>query len=149
MNLRTTPPTAPDPAAPNPSARKVLLVEDNEDLRQLVALRLQRAGHDVRQAGSGPEGKNLALSDPPDVVVLDIGLPDMDGYQLARELRSHDDLSDCLMIALTGYSSAEAKAAARAAGFDAHLVKPVDLGELKAVIERGRPPRAQNPAETG
>ena len=123
-------------------SRKVLLVEDNDDLRQLVALRLKRAGHEVLQASNGPEGLRTAIAAPPDVFVLDIGLPEMNGYELAKALRAQEPLQDCLMIALTGYGSTEAREAAMDAGFDAHLVKPIDMNKLQALIE-GRTQSAQ------
>lgn len=147
MGSHSHPPTTPQPEAQRTATkavepRSVLLVEDNEDLRQLVAFRLQRAGHRVRQANSGTEGMHMALSEAPDVLVLDIGLPEMDGYQLARELRKHENLKSALMIALTGYGSEDARQAALDAGFDMHLVKPVDLNQLQRLIEQ--PPHLED-----
>lgn len=123
--------------------RTVLLVEDNEDLRRLLARRLRRAGHRIFEACTGIEGRELAQQTLPDTVLLDVGLPGLDGFALAQELRATPALSTSLLIALTGYGSDDAREHARRAGFDAHLVKPVDLEQLLALVERRTESRLQ------
>jgi CheY-like chemotaxis protein len=114
----------------------ILLVEDNDDLRKLLARRLRRAGHRIFEASTGLEGRDLAQQALPDTVLLDVGLPGLDGFALAEELRATPALSAALLIALTGYGSEDVRDHARRAGFDAHLVKPVDLEHLLALVER-------------
>src|SRR5690606_20150672 len=102
---------------------------------------LQRAGHDAHEAADGASGLAAALALEPDVVVLDIGLPELDGYEVARRLRAARP--EVGLVALTGYGHETDKAKAAAAGFDAHLLKPVDAERLLAVIaelQRSRPP---------
>jgi PAS domain S-box-containing protein len=118
--------------------RRVLLVEDNADLRQLLAFKLRRAGHEVREASTGPEGATAAERELPDTIVLDVGLPGMDGYELARQLRSREETRDCHLIALTGYGSERDRLGAEEAGFDVHLVKPVDFDRFIELVSRGR-----------
>ncbi|MGD8859125.1 MAG: response regulator [Myxococcales bacterium] len=127
--------------APRPNraaTRRVLLVEDNADLRQLLAFKLRRAGHEVSEAATGPEGATAAERERPDTIVLDVGLPGMDGYDLARMLRSRQETRDCHLIALTGYGSDRDRRGAEEAGFDVHLVKPVDFERFIELVSRGR-----------
>jgi CheY-like chemotaxis protein len=122
------------PAVPLPSSadahhfnhktRRILVVEDNADGRETLRLLLQLWGYQVAAAGDGPQGLHNALANPPDVGLIDIGLPGMDGYELARELRAALG-SDVYLIAMTGYGQPHDRQAALEAGFDAHMVKPV------------------------
>ena len=121
--------------------RRVLIVEDNADVREALRTLLVHAGHIVYEAADGQEGVDAALRLKPDVVLIDIGLPVLDGYQVARELRARRASlgTDVRLVAVTGYGQAEDRRRSRAAGFDEHLVKPVDpealqraLGELAA-----------------
>lgn len=128
---------AATPQAERPTSTEVLLVEDNDDLRELLAWKLVRAGHRVRQARTGREGLEQAQAVPPQVVVLDVGLPELDGYGLARALRAVEATRDCRLIALTGYGSEGDREDARRAGIDAHLVKPVDFEQLLSLIAGG------------
>ena len=97
----------------------------------------------MRTAANGPEALQVALAFKPQIALLDIGLPVMDGYELARRLRESQDEPGLRLIAVTGYGQKSDKRRARAGGFDAHLVKPVGLEQLEAVL---RPGAARNPA---
>ncbi|MBX3621044.1 MAG: response regulator [Rhizobacter sp.] len=135
---------APASAAPPPSTR-VLVVDDNRDAAQSVASFLELSGHDVRTAADGREALVAAELFAPEVYVLDIGLPLLDGYELARRLRQMPLGSGALVLALTGYGQREDRQAAEAAGFDHHFVKPADPAVLLACIEswlRSRPASA-------
>jgi signal transduction histidine kinase len=112
-----------------PGALRILLIEDNEDSRSTISAILAARGHRVSEAGDGAEGLRLALADRPDVAVVDIGLPGIDGYELARRLRA--EWGDSVrLIALTGYGQADDRQRAVDAGFDIHLVKPVEPQRL-------------------
>ncbi|HUR39776.1 MAG TPA: ATP-binding protein [Verrucomicrobiae bacterium] len=116
-------------------AARILLVDDNADGRDTLALALTALGHEVHTAADAFEALNIAPSCRPDVAVLDIGLPVMDGYELANRLRELDG-RPIRMIAVTGYGQPSDKARTRAAGFSAHFVKPVDLDTLVYAVER-------------
>jgi CheY-like chemotaxis protein len=124
----------PDAARNVPVARRVLIVDDNEDSAQSMALLLGLEGHQVEVASEGSAAIELACKLHPEVVLLDIGLPGMDGYELARELRSTARVDHALSIALTGYGQADDRERSRQAGFHHHLVKPADLNDLTALI---------------
>jgi CheY-like chemotaxis protein len=112
---------------------RIVVIEDNRDAREMLRLLLELQGHQVGEAADGPAGVHAAVTSAPDVVLLDIGLPGMDGYQVARRLRSRMG-SGVRLVALTGYSDPETRRATAAAGFDAHLVKPVEPAELTRVL---------------
>ena len=116
--------------------RRVLLVDDNDDARLLLREMLERAGHEVRSAENGPEALALVEEFAPDVAVLDIGLPAMDGYELGSRLRSRLASRTPILVALTGYGQEADRARSSAAGFSAHLVKPLEAAELLDVIDR-------------
>ena len=101
-------------------------------LSQLLLLE----GHEVLEASTAQEGLQLADSEQPDLVIVDIGLPDMTGYELAEQLRANVLTQTMGLIAMTGYGQAEDRAQALAAGFDFHLIKPVEVDRLLAVIKR-------------
>jgi CheY-like chemotaxis protein len=124
------------PAAEPLPAREVLVVEDNADARETLSMLLELAGHRVHAAVDGPEGLRAALEVRPDIMLVDIGLPQMDGYEVARQLRRADGEHQPYMIAITGYGSPEDRQRALDAGFDAHLVKPVDFDALTTVLQR-------------
>jgi len=108
----------------------VLLIEDNDDGREMMATMLASFGYTVLQARDGLEGVRMATAQRPDVALVDIGLPGIDGYEVARRLR-HDDATGAIrLIALTGYGLAEDQRRVLEAGFDLHLVKPVELAAL-------------------
>ncbi|WP_306397920.1 hybrid sensor histidine kinase/response regulator [Telluria beijingensis] len=131
-------PGAPDGAAQEGQGRRVLLVDDNEDAAAAGALLLRHLGHAVRVAHSAAEARALALAESPEVAILDIGLPDMDGHALAAALRA--DLGaagsrDVLrLVALTGYGQQADVARALAAGFDVHLTKPATIEALRGAV---------------
>ena len=112
----------------------ILIVDDNADAARTLALFLQEHGHQVQVAFDGTEALGLARKATPRVLLLDIGLPDMDGYALARHLREMPTTRDCVYIALTGYGCPEDRERSRKAGFDHHLTKPVNARELAALI---------------
>ena len=118
---------------------KILLVEDNADSAEAMLLLLREFGHDVRVVHDGLEAVGAAQAFDPEVVLLDIGLPDMDGYEVARRLRQQPGLSATLLVALTGYGRDEDRDRAREAGFDHHLTKPVDPTALEGLVARRRP----------
>lgn len=124
----------PAPRAASGEGCRVLLVEDNEDNRQTLAAVLTIYGHTVTEAANGSEGLRLAVADKPEVAVVDIGLPGIDGYELARRLRSTPATSSIRLVAVTGYGQAEDRQRALDAGFDTHLVKPVEPGRLLETI---------------
>ncbi|QDF04611.1 hybrid sensor histidine kinase/response regulator [Myxococcus xanthus] len=132
------------PMAPA-SGRHVLLVDDHTDSRQLVRELLELEGHTVSEAEDGPSGLARARELRPEVVLLDIGLPGLDGYEVARALRSTDEGRDLLLIAVTGYGLEEDRRRALEAGFDEHLVKPVDLTRLRELL---RPRKRAAPAHS-
>lgn len=126
----------PARARPSPPAvgpRRILLVEDNEDARGMLREALARKGHDVQDAEDGETGLALAAARRPDVAVIDIGLPDMDGYELARRLRQSMD-GTISLIALSGYGQTADRQRAKDAGFELHLTKPVEVERLEAAI---------------
>ena len=130
------PPVVAAPAAPSSEALgRLVYVEDNTDARQTMAELLRAFGYEVVEVADGASTLPNVLSVDPDVVVLDIGLPDMDGYEVARRLREHPRSRHIPCIALTGYGQSGDKAMAARAGFAAHLVKPVDALELARAIE--------------
>ncbi|HLI19329.1 MAG TPA: PAS domain S-box protein [Rhodanobacteraceae bacterium] len=125
--------------------RRVLIVDDNKDAADSLALLLTFEGHETHVVYSGKEALASMESFKPDVALLDIGLPEMNGYDLAREIRKMPQAKTLRLVALTGYGQIEDQQRARAAGFDGHLVKPVGLSALEEAIA-GRPP-AGGPGE--
>jgi signal transduction histidine kinase len=114
--------------------RRVLVVEDQPSLSRVTVALLQKLGHDVRSAADGPEALLAVRDYNPEVVLLDIGLPGMDGYEVARCLRNEWGPDAPLLVAMTGYSQHEVNRHARGAEFDYHLVKPADIGVLKELL---------------
>ena len=112
------------------SARRVLVVDDNSDSREMIAVLVELSGHQPQTAGDGAEAIHEANLHRPDAILLDIGLPDMTGYDVCRRLREQDWASEVPIIALSGWSEADAVNESKEAGFDAHLVKPVDPADL-------------------
>jgi CheY-like chemotaxis protein len=116
----------------------VLVVDDNADAAESLAVLLRLEGHEVCTAHDGAAALEAARGFRPEVVVLDIGLPRMDGYQVARRLRAEVGLTEALVVALTGYGQEEDRRRAEQAGFDAHLVKPADPVVLQGLLARKR-----------
>jgi two-component system CheB/CheR fusion protein len=126
-------PTQPLHTAP-PGARRVLVVDDNVDGAESLAMLLQHAGHVVRTAKDGTEALATADAFRPDVVLLDIGLPVMSGYEVARRLRGNRETSKALLIAMTGYGQSDDVDRAKAAGFDHHVIKPVLVERILELV---------------
>jgi CheY-like chemotaxis protein/two-component sensor histidine kinase len=116
--------------------RRVLIVDDNVDSAESLAMLLSLTGHSVRTAHDGPSAIQAARAHWPDVILLDIGLPRMDGYEVARRLRQEPEMAAVMLIAMTGYGQDEDRRKTREAGFDLHLVKPVDADELTHIFAR-------------
>jgi CheY-like chemotaxis protein len=109
---------------------RILIAEDNRDSAESLRMLLQLCGYDVTIARSGPEAVAAATTTHPDIVLCDIGLPGMDGFAVAGELRRNPETAKARLIAITGYGREEDRQRALSAGFDQHLVKPVDPGQL-------------------
>jgi signal transduction histidine kinase/CheY-like chemotaxis protein len=129
--------------------RRVLVVDDNLDAAETIAAFLRLEGHETKVVSEGPQVLSTALVFEPQVVVLDIGLPGLDGYAIARQLRSHQATSQALLIALTGYGRDEDRTRAAAAGFDCHFTKPANPVDVQAAIGRGRAASAAGLAAAG
>jgi PAS domain S-box-containing protein len=128
-------PQASTPHAPG--TLQVLVVDDSRDMANSTALLLRASGHDVRVAHSGSEALAIAAAYRPSVVLLDIGLPAVDGYEVARRLRQLPECQTARLIAVTGYGQDSDRILSRQAGFDSHLVKPVNPDQLRAVLASG------------
>lgn len=116
----------------------ILIVDDNRDAAETMAALLRLDGHRVSLAFDGPEALEAAQRELPDVVLLDIGLPRMNGFEVARQIRAMPQLAGALVIGMSGYAQSADRAAARAAGFDAHLAKPADLSQVYRTLEQLR-----------
>jgi PAS domain S-box-containing protein len=128
-------PQAPPPSTETPSGRRVLLVEDNEDTREVLRELLEMWGHRVEVAEDGFKGVQLFPSLRPHVALVDLGLPGMDGFQVARRIRESEGGRDVFLVALTGYSG-DHRTQAVEAGFNLHMVKPVKPDELERLLEQ-------------
>ena len=128
-------------AAARTAGRRILVVDDNRDSAETLALLLELDGHRTRLAHDGQEALDMATTFRPDVVLLDIGLPKMSGYDVCRRLREQPWSSDALIIAMTGWGQADDLRRSAHAGFDHHCVKPVDHDALTALILQARPLR--------
>lgn len=126
-------PAASQSTTPARSTR-VLMVEDNPDAAESLGMILEILGHHVRIVHDGLAALDAARTNPPDIMLVDIGLPGMNGYEVAQAIRREPTLQHLILVALTGYGQAEDKAQALAAGFDYHLVKPVDLEALGSLV---------------
>lgn len=124
----------------------ILIAEDNTDGAESLAHILERSGHSVRVVYDGQAAVTSALIDPPDVALLDIGLPRMDGWEAARRIRQGLGERPCIIVALTGYDRPADRRRSREAGFQFHLAKPVDPEELVALLEGYRPQSGATPA---
>jgi CheY-like chemotaxis protein len=126
-------------AGPDGPSRRILIVDDHGDVAESLRTLLDLAGHQVAVAHDGAAALEAVASFRPEVVLLDIGLPGMDGYEVARRLRALPAGKALVLVATTGYGQLEDRSRSRAAGFDWHLVKPVDLEELSGVLARLAP----------
>ena len=127
--LDTAPP--PDKAA---TGCRVLVVDDNVDAAQSLATLLEMTGHQVKLAYNGPSAVQAATDYRPDVVLLDIGLPGLDGFEVAQRIRQQDALKHIVLVALTGYGQDADRQRSQDAGFNYHLVKPADFDEVEKIL---------------
>jgi len=139
---RDDPPMRPAPAAP--VRTRVLVVDDNVDVALGLSKLVEDAGHEVSTAHDGESALEIARDFRPRFVLMDIGLPGRDGYELARAFRAEGELSDTVLIAISGYGQHQDQARALAAGFEHHFVKPIDLEALLPILagDGGAGPRA-------
>src|SRR5262249_13393655 len=135
------PPARGQPSGPAPAAspealprRRILLVDDDVDAARSLALLLEFLGQDVQQAHDGISGLEIAETYRPDLVLLDLGLPQMDGYEVASRLRQRPQLSHTVVVAMTGYGSDADRRRSLEAGCHHHLTKPVDLRTIQDVL---------------
>ncbi len=125
-----TPAPAPSPARP----LRVLVVDDNKDMVDSLAVLLRAHGYEVCTAYCGLEALEAASAGQPDIILLDIGLPEIDSWQVARRLRGERGLQQALLVAITGYGQEADFARSREAGFDYHMVKPIDPDKLRHLL---------------
>ena len=114
---------------------KVLLVEDDEDTRLVMRLQLEEQGFIVLEAADGQVGVDLAIDESPDVVLMDLTLPVMDGFHAATRIREHNSLRDIPIIAVTAHHETDFRSDAQTSGFSAYVTKPIDFNFLKELIE--------------
>jgi len=124
----------PPSAGLQPTVRRVLIVEDIKDARETLQELLELQGYEVETASNGPEGLAMLLESPPDVALIDIGLPGMSGYEIASRARMEPRVAGVRLVALTGYGQPEDRQRALDAGFDAHVVKPIDPAALERML---------------
>ncbi len=117
------------------AGQRILVVDDNRDAANTMALLLRKWGHDLYMAYDGHEAVTAAETHKPDLILLDIGLPGRDGYEVARLIRAQPELAGTTIVALTGYGTEKDRQRSRAAGFDEHIIKPVDFNRLKELID--------------
>ena len=122
------------PQAAPPQQAKILIIEDHADTADSMRVLLRLLGHEVHVARSGPEGVEEAIAWEPEVVLSDIGLPGLDGYEVARILRQVAGTRRSRLIAISGYSGDEVKDRCREVGFDLHLTKPIDPTVLETLL---------------
>jgi signal transduction histidine kinase/CheY-like chemotaxis protein len=127
-----------EPGAPI-RTKRILVVEDSKDIAETLALLLEDSGHEVVLAHDGPSALEKAEETEPELILLDIGLPGLDGYEVAARLRQNPLTQQTILVALTGYGRAEDVERARAAGFDRHFTKPVDIDALEEFVNAALP----------
>jgi CheY-like chemotaxis protein len=117
-------------------ARRVLIVEDQDDAREMLRVLIESAGHIVLEEVDGTSAVRAIEREHPDIAFIDIGLPAMNGYEVARSVRQNRSLDDVVLVALTGYGRDTDIQAANAAGFDAHVTKPADFHLIDEILAR-------------
>ena len=139
-------PTAPEPVAPVAGSAKhrILVVDDNIDAAETMVMLLDLSGHDARAAFGGQEALDVARMFQPEVVFLDIGLPGMNGYEVAQQLLAHPATASAKLIALTGWGTEDDIRRSKMAGFHAHLTKPVDPNAVDAILATVLPARVSS-----
>ncbi len=130
----TTPAKASGPAEASSKKSRILVVDDNVDTARGMARLLKLLGHEVSTAHAGPEALDLAREHRPEVILLDIGLPGMDGYEVAARMRTEECCKDAVIIAVSGYGQDEDRRRSKEAGFDHHLIKPLDHDALLSLL---------------
>ena len=128
-------PTPPKAANPTGPSLRMLVVDDNVDETESLAMLMRELGHDVRTAHDGPTALEAALDHRPHVVLLDIGLPGLDGYEVAKRMRQQPILQNAVFVAMTGYGRESDRQRAQEAGFDHHLVKPARFEQMQKILE--------------
>jgi DNA-binding response OmpR family regulator len=118
------------------TVQRILLVDDDPDSSEPLSLLLQSKGHETRVATDGAQAISVADEFKPNCVLLDLGLPRMDGYEVARRLRDRPYGSDVVLVALTGWAGRDIRSRAAEAGFDYHIVKPVNWDEVEKIVRR-------------
>jgi two-component system, chemotaxis family, CheB/CheR fusion protein len=118
---------------------RIVLVDDQDDSRAMLRLLLESRDHVVIDVADGPSAIDVIVREKPDVAFIDIGMPVMNGYEIAQRIRGRADLEDVMLVALTGYGAASDVSAARAAGFDEHVIKPAELAKLEKILASRRP----------
>jgi two-component system cell cycle response regulator DivK len=113
----------------------VLIVEDVDDSRYLMRLELEQLGYLVIEAEDGEKAVELAIEQHPDIILMDLSLPVMDGLAAAAMIRSHDEMRDVPIIAVTAHQETDFRAGAKASGFDAYVTKPIDIAWLSELIK--------------
>lgn len=129
-----TPDGVDPPSGHSPRSLRIMVVDDSIDTARTLAMLLEMYGHVVAVAHSAQSALLRAYSEPQDAFLLDIGLPDMDGCALAKELRAHPATSHSLLVALSGYNEAADRQRCDGSGFDHHLAKPVDIDKLLSLL---------------
>ncbi|WP_295444388.1 ATP-binding protein [uncultured Thiodictyon sp.] len=127
---------AAEPAVMVPLSRQILVVDDHPDIADSLGILLRLLGAQVRIVYNGAQALEAFSSERPDVVFLDLGLPDMDGYEVARRMRAHDPTGSLVLVAVTGWGAEQDRRRVQLAGFDHHLIKPASLDDLQAVLGR-------------
>jgi two-component system, chemotaxis family, CheB/CheR fusion protein len=130
---------AEQPALRRSDRCRIVLVDDQADSREMLRMLLESRDHTVVDVEDGPAAIEAIMRERPDVAFIDIGLPQMNGYEVAQRLRTQPELDDVLLVALTGYGAPSDISAARAAGFDEHLIKPAELAKLEKILATRKP----------
>jgi signal transduction histidine kinase/CheY-like chemotaxis protein len=126
--------SAPNTTAAPPESARLLLVDDNQDALHALSVLLELEGHKVTTSDNGRDAIQLMREKHPEVAIIDVGMPDMDGFEVARTVRLNRGFDDVILVALTGYASESDKSRALAAGFDFHLTKPLSLDKLQYIL---------------
>jgi len=133
-SLPPSPSLSTKTAQPPGTGCRVLVVDDSKDAAAMLAMLLEASGHDVRMAHDGPTALKATIDDRPDVVLLDIGLPGLDGFEVAKRIRQQPALKHIVLVAVTGYGQESDRERSHDAGFDYHLIKPADFDKLQEIL---------------
>ena len=134
-SLPLAPPLLREPVQQREKSCRVLVVDDNVDAAQAMAMLLEMSGHEGRMAHDGPSALEAALCWQPELVLLDIGLPGLNGFEVAKRIRPEPLLKKVVLVALTGYGLEADRQRSREAGFDHHLVKPTGFDAIEKILE--------------